>query len=435
MKKRFFALMMVGILILPARAQTAPPSDAELQTEMATAREEAKGSKKVAPETGFYWLLKAAEALDYGDKPVPLPPRQATPAQQLAYDRAFAAQQSEAIKLLRVALGREILRPVVDGQSFNTAFDSIWNYTSRFSQLASALSSESKVRAADGNFAGAFDSRLDCIHLGIVVSNGTLSDMMSGSICGGSICEGFGRSKIEPMVARLDAKTLRVGAQRLAQIESARPTFAAILQIEAARSLQSILGDVTHEETQKALATREGRKNAGWSEAEAREIQSLTPEKIRSNNARFYEPAIVAAKAPFGRSQSIRLPQNLDIFTMMAAPIIEKPNIRFLYERNVAENRLLCAALELRARKLENGVYPATFPAPIDPFSPLRRPLIGRKNGENFQLYSVGPNGKNDGGRLPGPRFSIDANTGIARQIANRRVFVDSSGDILAPMF
>jgi hypothetical protein len=35
---------------------------------------------------------------------------------------------------------------------------------------------------------------------------------------------------------------------------------------------------------------------------------------------------------------------------------------------------------------------------PIDPFS--GRPLIYRPDGEGYQLYSIGPDGKDDGGQF-----------------------------------
>jgi len=67
--------------------------------------------------------------------------------------------------------------------------------------------------------------------------------------------------------------------------------------------------------------------------------------------------------------------------------------------------RLLIAHLLLRKYRLREGHYPSTLEAlnmeelAIDPFS--RRPLIYRLTGERYLLYSVGADGKDDGGHNP----------------------------------
>ncbi|GEM_PF-6050927 len=57
--------------------------------------------------------------------------------------------------------------------------------------------------------------------------------------------------------------------------------------------------------------------------------------------------------------------------------------------------------LQLRAKRLREGAYPATLDgleAPTDPYS--GKPFIYRKlEGDAFQLYAVGPNGVDDGGK------------------------------------
>jgi hypothetical protein len=106
------------------------------------------------------------------------------------------------------------------------------------------------------------------------------------------------------------------------------------------------------------------------------------------------------------------------------------PTPRFFYERNVTENRLLHAALELCALKLESGAYPPTFAAPIDPFSD-NQPLIYKRDGDKYQLYSVGPDGKDNNAA---PIQTTEINRQPARKpVATPERKID--GRHLAPVF
>ncbi len=79
------------------------------------------------------------------------------------------------------------------------------------------------------------------------------------------------------------------------------------------------------------------------------------------------------------------------------------------HKMSVAVLRLLAAELALRCYRSEHGQAPARLedlvPAylkrvPLDPFS--NRPMIYRAQGTNWLLYSVGPDGVDDGGKPAG---------------------------------
>ncbi len=74
---------------------------------------------------------------------------------------------------------------------------------------------------------------------------------------------------------------------------------------------------------------------------------------------------------------------------------------------SIARQRLLLADLAIRAHRLEKGAPPRTLAdlvpqflssIPEDPFA--RRPLLYRADGSNYRLYSVSPDGRDDGGLL-----------------------------------
>ncbi|HEX9998358.1 MAG TPA: hypothetical protein VGB45_14565, partial [Abditibacterium sp.] len=100
------------------------------------------------------------------------------------------------------------------------------------------------------------------------------------------------------------------------------------------------------------------------------------------------------------------------------------------YARRKATNQNLLLRLALRAYRLENGTYPEKISqlapkylkkVPVDPFG---KGEIWRykRNGDTFLAWSVGPDGKDDGGKSIPPRKN------------NGRVIImqDSKGDWIA---
>ncbi|MEN3001292.1 MAG: hypothetical protein ABDI19_05540 [Armatimonadota bacterium] len=83
------------------------------------------------------------------------------------------------------------------------------------------------------------------------------------------------------------------------------------------------------------------------------------------------------------------------------------PGIAQRYWETRTRRRLMIAHLLLREYYLREGRYPASLDElnlqelAIDPFS--GRPLIYRRTGDRYQLYSVGSDGKDDGGHNPEP--------------------------------
>ena len=74
---------------------------------------------------------------------------------------------------------------------------------------------------------------------------------------------------------------------------------------------------------------------------------------------------------------------------------------------NKAERRLLVAELAIKAYRIERGelpdrlddLIPEYLPAvPTDPYTEEKAPLIYRRTDDKYLLYSVGLNGRDDGG-------------------------------------
>ena len=111
----------------------------------------------------------------------------------------------------------------------------------------------------------------------------------------------------------------------------------------------------------------------------------------------------------------------------------------FCERAGFTENALLSVTLALRAFRLEHGAYPKALQeltpfylhsVPDDPFA-LSGPLHYRRTGTRYVLYSIGPDGKDDGGK---PIFDAKKSPPVARLPFDPRYTVEQKrqSDIVA---
>jgi ATP-dependent Clp protease adaptor protein ClpS len=343
-----------------------------------------------------------------------------SPEENLRRQRLAVARNAPALKLLREALQQSVETPLSESNSLEPDF----SHHRVFRELAVQLKQESEVRFADGDFAGALDSRLTAIELGAVLTR--RASYIQASV--GFAIESIARVGIEKIASKLDAAQIRAALARLKGIDERRAPYLEILKIEKREVINGHTAGL--EVGKKRLATPQGRRESGLSEEEARQEMALTPEVLATDLARTFDALIKREQLPYTQALKVALPApqtRTSILTLDFWLVFP----RSIYESNSTQNRFLQAALELRAIKLETGAYPATFTAPIDPFSD-NQPLIYTREGDTFRLYSIGPDGKDDGGSEI-QKAGSDDKTGFAR-IAGR-VWHDSLGDIVAPVF
>lgn len=349
-----------------------------------------------------------------------------SPAENLRRQRAAVARNALALKLLREALQMPISAPAITSNEDVTASFAP-NAAAR--EMARLLRQESDVRLADGDAAGALDSRLTAIELGAAITRG------GPLILVGAAVEAIGRQGLEPIVAKTDATSLRAAITRLQGVEARRATFPQVMQAEKATSIRLLALQMAQmaldEKTRQRLATPQGREEMGLGEAEVREMLTLTPATLTTQIATVFDAVIARAQLPYSRALRVVVPAPPSKSAQALTEIWRNPNTRFSYERNVAASRLLEAALEVRAIKLETGTYPATFEAPLDPFA-ANEPLVYESDGDTYLLYSIGPDGKDNGGA---EIQTLEIDTRSDLKTVSERLTPDSTGDILAPIF
>jgi hypothetical protein len=138
------------------------------------------------------------------------------------------------------------------------------------------------------------------------------------------------------------------------------------------------------------------------------------------------QSSYLAAKAP--------LPSQSNPINAFLVTVYDRAPYNFA--RNDAGNALCLVSLALHAHKLENGNYPAQLKelaprylrqVPADPFG-AGEPLRYQKRGDTYLLYSIGPDGIDNGGQPIAHRKTTTASSlhGLPP------VLPDSKGDYVA---
>ncbi len=331
------------------------------------------------------------------------------PDENLRRQRLAVARNAPALAKLREALAANFANAANAGaNNFSSGADA--------REMARQLAQEAAVRAADGQDVAAVRSSLDAIELGAQISSGSMISWLTGSAI-----DAVGRASLNETAPKLDAEQLRAAITRLAIIQIEVPTLQAVLRSEEKIALElgrPLVEDPKERAKLQAALQRPENPQDDFTHDQKRAILALSPAQFESNVRAVFAEGAMRAAGPY---QSVIKADDLK----GADPVTDlvKPSVggllRLVYERRVLNDRLALAALQLRLIKLESGAYPETFDAGADPFSAELAPLIYRRAGDSYVLYSVGPNGADDNA------------TPVAKdQGAN----LDAKGDLVAPV-
>jgi len=295
---------------------------------------------------------------------------------------------------------------------------------------------KSRVAVADGRLDEAAEACLDDIQLGVASARGAT---LIGALTGTAI-ESMGRGELKTVMPRLNAAQLRQAAQRLESIETARTAYVDVLTedkwSDLAR-LQAILAEPQWKAFRAARPDDAQFKGLDdWTREQTAQLKSLSDRQIMLNYVRAMDERIVAARLPFTQQPDPKTP-HADVLSDLMIGASGTKSHRVSLERSATANALLIAQLALQAYRADNGHYPDTLPslapryvqrAPLDPFDPAT-PLRYRRDGDGYVLYSVGPDGVDDGGQAIDNKPPLVEGTTEAMR---RRILPQSKGDVLA---
>jgi hypothetical protein len=326
------------------------------------------------------------------------------------------------------------------------SFNALFPHYAQFRSLSRLLNLEAQTEESRGDWSGAMNSSLDAMRLGADVPHGGI---LIGKLVG-MACQAAGRADAWGYAEHLNAAQARAAARRLEEIVNRSVPFADTLQEEKWMAQAGLL-----EMFQKAnwLTTM----NSFLEEARNGDEPDSLPKwrlmpilflrdskrKIMDNYTRYMDAVIADARQPYA-AHPTPPPLPGDIVNRNLLPVFAVARFRDVYESET-QNELLLVTLALRAYRLEHGAYPDTLaelvPAyltrvPSDPFA-LGGPLRYRREGGNYRLYSVGPDGKDDGGQPVDARRTKEGRAwtqkAMGASLAQRyQVREDSVGDIVA---
>jgi type II secretory pathway pseudopilin PulG len=323
----------------------------------------------------------------------------------LAQQESVVRQNAAALRLLRQGFLHEYLHPPVR-TGLSGPQDPL-RHAKKFRELTRLLMVEGGVKAAHGDWHGATDSYLDGARLGVDVPHG--APLIGGLV--GIACESITRRALWDTVSHLDAVQARVTAEKLEALSARRVTYAQTIQEEKWTSQAFILNDT------------------GWNKGFGRIIGVTYGRRVINAQSRYIEGLIKWSQTPYAAHKPLP-PMPGDAINRVLLPVFGW-RTRCNFARNEATSALLLTALALHAYRLENGAYPQNLlqlapkylkQIPDDPFG-LATPLMYQRKGDSYLLYSIGPDGKDDGGKPilnPGKK-------------GNARYFVlqDSLGDVV----
>ncbi len=281
-------------------------------------------------------------------------------------------------------------------------------------ELARLLALQSRTKAGRGDWQGAVSDDLDAVQLGEEVPHGS---PLLGLLVG-IACDSIGQREVWLALGHLSAQQARTDARRLDSIGRRHVSYATALQEEKWFG-QAVLLErmrVPHWDDPGPYALPVSKRTA------------------MANFTAYLDAAIADARRPYGAASTRPTPPS-DMLGILVTPVFEQSRVREVDCET--QNRLLQAALALRACKLEHGSYPASLASlvpsylpdvPYDPFAP-KGPLRYRRQGSGYRLYSVGPDGRDNGGQ---PIQHAPTTHGSNAERSRRYVLADSRGDIVA---
>jgi hypothetical protein len=339
----------------------------------------------------------------------------------LANKQAWLRKNAAGFALFQKALRTPTRHP---NQRFEAA--PTFPYYARLRQLARYKSIEVHAREMQGDWNGATQSRLDIVQMGNDTGRGgvLISGLVSIAI------EAIGRDTPWPATEKLNLPQTRAALARLQNIYARRLLAADILQEEKYYGLTMLRAQ---------MRDPKWRDITKWDEdatpADRLRALVVSPETVLQNYARTMDVHIANARLPL-LAKKAPLPTPNDPFTKVLAPVFSHANLNFA--RNDAGNAVWLCALALRAYKLENGKYPANLDElaphylkeiPADPFGGGEK-LRYRRTKDFYVLWSIGPDGKDDGGKPIGRRKGYKPTPGLPARLPS--IDFEAKGDYVA---
>ncbi|HEX8551613.1 MAG TPA: hypothetical protein VF681_08665 [Abditibacteriaceae bacterium] len=365
-------------------------------------------------------IVSATPPVDPVDDPkLETDPKVRAQKYSLARKEAWLRKNAKGFALFQKALTLPVKRTV---DTRNPSFE----HYGRLRQLARSKTIERNAREMRGDWFGSVHSRIDTVQMGNDVAVG---GTLIASLVGVAI-QAIGRDTPWPATEKLNALQARAAIARLEKIYARRVTAAESLQGEKAYGLAVL---------RNMMRDPKWRTSGGWFEefppADRVQLLTVAPETVERNYLRIMDAQIANARLPYTAPKA-PIPVADDPVNRSFGSVFN--NAGFNFARNDSATAVWMCALALRAFRLENGKYPATLnelaprylkEIPADPFGGGEK-LRYKRTAKSYLLWSIGPDGKDDGGTPIRHRYGLKLAAGQKRNLPF--VSTDSTGDYVA---
>jgi hypothetical protein len=296
------------------------------------------------------------------------------------------ALYADVLKLCRQAMAQECLIPPPKGG------DDVFPFLAKFRAVARLFAMESTAYRDKGDFAASAKSALDCIRM---AQDAATHHTLIGYLVS-MACEAIGARALDETIPQLDALASKSALARLQEIEARRIPIAQIVADEERGeriAFKALVADPKRLEelrndTARAGAAPLGATTFNWADS----WQALGD---------YFAQERDLAKQPY--ALRVKPISSTDPLVATVAPTLARFWFKDAQTRTAANLRV--ARLAAQAFLLEHGRLPATpgdvVPAylprvPDDPFG--TGPLKAKVEGDTLSIYSIGPDGVDDGG-------------------------------------
>lgn len=326
---------------------------------------------------------------------------------------AIVAKNQPALTVLRTGLALGY-RDASDRTLFSDK-----PFLASYRTLARLLALDAVNRSDKGDWAGAARSDLECITFGCQIQRGA---PVLGNLVGDN-CQSMGRRNLWRCIDHLSITQTRDTITRLDRIERSQTSYVDVMNEERDVELTTLKKIF---EDPKALSSGSDCGNGSTDSSSMNPMYALYSKQTIVNSNRCFFAAVHKNAA---RPYALHLPDppiSSDWLNKIIEPLIMRG--RFKHIENETQNDLLRISLALHAYRLAHDRYPEALSMltpgevsalPDDPFA-LSGTFKYRISGARYVLYSVGPDGVDDGGkpvcdlsryalRHPETRYRVDA--------------------------
>ncbi len=284
----------------------------------------------------------------------------------------------------------------------STSINQLYPYYSGFRKLAQLLSMNAYLKTCKAEYGVAMDESLNAMELGSDLPN----DRIVIALLVGIACQKTSRRIAWDAIDNLNARETEESLRRVQRMGANSIPLAQTLEQEKEITLRTMLMAMNTKQGAEPFQSLYG-------------LQNWEKRRVLYKVSGHYDERIECVKKPYSNNTPIlisdrpRLLRNpftwradnvAAVISMVVLPVYEE--LVLLYTGNDTFNTLFEASLALHAYKLQNGKYPDKLDQlskyckmPIhDPFA-AKDSLRYKRTTNGYLLYSVGPDGVDNGGQ------------------------------------